>query len=115
MSIYVEVRVRKGIVAKAAVWLMLAVLTTCVLSTAVISGENPWDSDHRPNQSSGSGTGTDSTSSRSTDVITTTTSGGSATSFVESDWMRVVHRLLLFVARNQADWLRQSSRSGGTR
>ena len=28
--------------------LMLAVLSTCVLSTSVLSGEHPWDSDRHP-------------------------------------------------------------------
>lgn len=106
---------RKGKVKTSALWLMIALLISCVLSTTVFSGENPWDSDHRPSQSNCPPGGNDSTSVNSGSTSRATVVGGSATSSSESGWVQTVHRVLMFVARHHAEWLRESSRSAKLR
>lgn len=113
---HVEVRVRKGKVKRSAVWLMLAVLTTCVLSATVMSGENPWDSDHRPTQSGSPGTSSDTTCQSNTRIVMSAASAEDNTASIgENGWMRVVHQVLMFVARHQAEWLRSSGHPGSKR
>ena len=104
---YVEVSVKRGKSRKSALWLMIAMLITCVLSSAVL-GENPWDSDKRPKQSSTPGSGTDSTIVTTIDSTRPPVISSSANPSSRSGWTGTVNRVVYYFARNYARWLKPS-------
>jgi len=92
-----------------ALWLILATVATCVLSSVAL-GEDPWDRNKRPAQSAvpsviaDSAMGSTTNESRSVYLGTSATSPSSG-----SGWNEIVTRVVYYFARNYAEWFRNSA------